>query len=179
MGNFKRTLGQAAMSIALKELFIPVVNQLPDLIGTSLVSNLEVEFFALCKANPKASFCCVRKSKEQEILSGDDLFVVMARFGRDNCGGMKIRPSSTSLQTPIEKEWLSNKNEVIIENTSHSSGIELISFHNKKDGLQYLGAKNHLAAQTAAAELAQKFPLWQELRSRIGTLGHSFSQSFS
>ena len=134
-------------------------------IGSSLFF-LKAGYAKKHKANPKASFCCVR-TKEQGNLSGDALYTVQARFGGDNSRGIKIRPSSTSTPKPVEKEWLSNRNEVIIEDTSHISGIELISFHRKEDGLQYLGAKNHLAAETAAAELAKSFPLWMELKSRL------------
>jgi len=160
MGYLRYSLLNAGLNFAISEL-LPA---LPDLAGSALSNHCwDVEFYALCKANPKASFCCSKNKLVHEGAVDNKLYFTHARIGRDNLGSLKIRASTTETAQPINKKWLLDKKQVIIEGTTQHAGVELIAFKRREDGLEFIGAKTHIAAQTAASELANTYPLWRQL----------------
>ena len=100
MGYLRSSLLYAGLNLAISEL-LPA---LPDLAGSAMSNYCwDGEFFALCKANPKASFCCSKNKLVHEGLVDNRLSFTPARIGRDNLGGLKIRPSTTVTAQPIKK----------------------------------------------------------------------------
>ena len=190
MAYRRQALLNLGIRLAVQELVMPAAEKIPHFAGNFCSQRLwNIHFFALCAANPKASFCCVSNASEacatdalSTVASGEQiksnaLKVVPARFSPDPVAGLSIRPSSTAAPENLTDHWISNPDHILIEGTSLHAGVQLLEFRRQCDGLKYFGAKDGIAAQAAAAELGQRSPLWNALMRQRAGLGNVVFQA--
>lgn len=192
MAYRRQALLNLGIRLAVQELVIPAAEKIPQFAGSYCSQRLwAIHFFALCAANPKASFCCVSSASDHgakdalstvasgESLENQSLKIVPARFSPDAVAGLSIRPSSTATPTDLTGHWISTPEQIIIEGTTLHAGVQLLEFRRQSDGLKFFGAKDAIAAQAAAAELGQRSPLWNALMKQRAGLGNVVFQAFS
>lgn len=131
--------------------------------------------FVLCRANPRASFCCVSPHQPRgetphlncaaalDPGSTPGLCVVPMRFHPDAKAGVSIRPSSRSPAEAFTSQWLANANALRMGSPFRLHGLEVPSFRRISDGLEFLVAANGAIAEVVVAELVRTIPLWRAL----------------
>ena len=101
---------------------------------------------------------------EKGVLSTHaPVFLLPSRFEADQLAGLGIRPSSSAAAIRFADSWMAQPDELVIDHTDESSGVTLLHFHRQSDGMQFVAARSHAAAQAAAAQLGLAMPLWRDL----------------
>lgn len=166
---------QLAFNLALQTA-LPLLREAPHWIGSWRAKDQwQVHGFVPCRANPRASFCCVSPNHAQgetphldcaaALDSGATagLCVVPMRFHPDAKAGVSIRPSSRSPADDFTSQWLADANALRMGPPLQIHGLEVPSFRRCSDGLEFLVAANAAIAEVVVAELVRTIPLWRAL----------------
>jgi len=174
-GSRSPLLQQLAVNLALQTT-LPLLREAPHWIGSKRAKDQwQVHGFVLCRANPRASFCCVSPNRPQgessdlewtaalDPVATPGLCVVPMRFHPDAKAGVSIRPSSRSPAEPFTSQWLADADALRMGSPQCIHGVEVARFSRCSDGLEFLVAPNPAVAEVVVAELVRTIPLWRTL----------------
>jgi len=174
-GSNAPLLQQLALNLAMQSA-LPLLREAPHWIGRWRAKDQwQVHGFVLCRANPRASFCCVSphhplgETPHLECTAALDpgaapgLCVVPMRFHPDAKAGVSIRPSSRSPVETLTSQWLADANALRMGSPQCIHGLEVATFRRCCDGLEFLVAGNDAIAEVVVAELVRTIPLWRAL----------------